>query len=126
VPLRRIALPPQSGADEPPWGERKQQVARDDRRLSRTHFGPGAPQLESGREGLPLDEPLTRKLAQGSAPITAAFPSGIPLQLSGYNIWCFPLDRHNRREYLKHPRVLIRPLLKEATSKKNRGDSKLR
>ena len=29
-----------------------------------------------------------------------------PLPLSGYNMWGFPVDRHNRREYFKHPRAL--------------------
>jgi hypothetical protein len=31
--------------------------------------------------------------------------------LSGYNIWCLSLDRHNRREYFKHPRVFFSVLL---------------
>ena len=45
------------------------------------------------------------------------FSTRSPLPLSGYNIWCFPLDRHYRREYLKHPRALFfgPPLLKGAT-----------
>ena len=36
----------------------------------------------------------------GPSPFTARFA----LPLSGYNILCFSLDRHNRREYFKHPR----------------------
>jgi hypothetical protein len=44
----------------------------------------------------------------------------------GYNIWCFSLDRHNGREYFKHPRVFrISFFLKEATAQISGGDSKL-
>jgi hypothetical protein len=53
------------------------------------------------------------------------FRSRFRTALSGYNIWCFSLDRHNRREYFKHPRVFQSSFFKEATTERIRGDSKL-
>jgi hypothetical protein len=32
-------------------------------------------------------------------------PYSIPLPLSGYQMWGFPLDRYHIREYVKHPMV---------------------
>jgi hypothetical protein len=39
------------------------------------------------------------------------FPNSVPLTLLGYKMWCFPLDRHHIREYVKHPRALFQTSL---------------
>jgi hypothetical protein len=39
------------------------------------------------------------------------FPNSVPLPLLGYKMWCFPLDRHHIREYVKHPRALFQTSL---------------
>ena len=46
------------------------------------------------------------------------FPNSVPLTLMGHNVWYFTLDRHNIREYVKHPRALFADLhnFKEATT----------
>src|ERR1035438_9036214 len=43
--------------------------------------------------------------------LLAGFTFSVPLPLFGHNLWCFPLDRHHIREYVKHPRALFACLL---------------
>ena len=49
-----------------------------------------------------------------------ALASPTPLPLSGYNRLCLSLDRHHIREYVKHPRALLKTPEKGAANKKPR------
>jgi hypothetical protein len=108
------------------WGKvgRSIKSRRDDRR-SHAHSSVlgklrwNKPESRKGRHRVP-QPPEGRPSSRTQFPI-----SGSPVL--SYNIWCLCLDRHNRQEYLKHPRALLtRSLFKEATTRKKRATLGLR